>query len=92
MSMMQPDQIPLSLYSAPTNTNNVQDELEQVEPESLFKAVLVDDSEIPSASIFDHEAAEKAYCRRQGWKVLVATGILVSIITIVIIFDFNYFF
>ena len=60
MSMMQPDQIPLSLYSAPTNTNNVQDELEQVEPESLFKAVLVDDSEIPSASIFDHEAAEKA--------------------------------
>ena len=74
----------LHVDTAPTSTNNVQDELvEQLEPESLFKAVLVDDSEIPSASIFDHEAAEKAYCRRQVRNTLVATGILVSIIAIV---------
>ena len=79
----------LHVDTAPTSTNNVQDELvEQLEPESLFKAVLVDDSEIPSASIFDHEAAEKAYCRRQGWKVLAtfaAIGILGAIIAIVIL-------
>ena len=77
----------LHVDTAPTSTNNVQDELKQLEPESLFKAVLVDDSEIPSASIFDHEAAEKAYCRRQGWKVLgtfVMIGIVGAIIAIVI--------
>ena len=48
----------------------------------------MEDPEIPSASIFDQEAAEKAYCRRQGWRVVLATfaaiGILGSIIAIVI--------
>ena len=74
----------LHVDTAPISTNNVQDELvEQLEPESLFKAVLVDDPEIPSASIFDHEAAEKAYCRRQGWRVL-ATFVMISILGAII--------
>ena len=65
----------LHVNTAPApSADEFQDEPKQLEPESLFKAVLVEDSEIPSASIFDHEAAEKAYCRRQGWRVL-ATAI-----------------
>ena len=66
-------------------TNEVQDEHEQLEPATLFNAVLVDDPEIANASIIDHEAEGKAQCRRQLRNTLViilVIGILLAIIAI----------
>jgi Leucine-rich repeat (LRR) protein len=69
------------------SNKTTQSDYYQLVPATLFNAILVEDPEIPSTSIFDQEAAEKAYCRRQGWRVLAtfaAIGILGSIIAIVI--------
>jgi len=56
------------------SNKTTQSDYNKLVPATLFNAILVEDPEIPSASIFDQEAAEKAYCRRQGWRVL-ATAI-----------------
>jgi len=69
------------------SNKTTQSDYDQLVPATLFNAILVEDPEIPSASIFDQEADEKAYCRRQGWRVLAtfaAIGILGAIIAIVI--------
>ena len=59
-------------------------------PATLLNAVLVDDPEIPSASIVDYEAERKTQCHnRQGWIVLAAfvvTCLLVTVVVLAVVF------
>ena len=69
---------------APARTNEVQDEHCQLEPDTLilFNAVLVDDPEIASSSIFDQGAVlEKAYCCYvKGGERVLATFVVIGIL------------
>ena len=69
---------------APARTNEVQDEHGQLEPATLilFNAVLVDDPEIASSSIFDQGAVlEKAYCCYvKGGERVLATFVVIGIL------------
>jgi len=69
---------------APARTNEVQDEHGQLEPATLilFNAVLVDDPEIASSSIFDQGAVlEKAYCCYvNGGERVLATFVVIGIL------------
>ena len=66
-------------------TNEVVGEHGQLEPAPLFKAELVVEPELASASVVDVEAEEKALFQRQvrtAFVIILVMGILVSIIAI----------
>ena len=67
---------------APARTNEVQDEHGHLEPALMLNAVLVDDPEIASSSIFDQGAVlEKAYCCYvKGGERVLATFVVIGIL------------